>query len=287
MKKRSGLFLVFVIVFTLACNVGGSAPAMEANNIPPTLPPAVAVEAPTNTPAPAGISISANGTSFIIPQGVAGGATFVLIPESLGQQDMPYWSVYPEYIELSVNGYALQGTFHYPKIMIYPAVEYAKVNEGAEQITSALQTLLANQGAPLPANLPFLPMFNAAQVFHSNEQFLKFQNGTGIRFLTQFAQAPYPVNNNSLFYTFQGITSDGAYYVAAILPVNVGFLSKDGNPESPLPADGIPFDWNNLENIQAHFDLVKQKLNATDPNAFTPSLTALDALIQSIFAGIQ
>jgi hypothetical protein len=39
-----------------------------------------------------------------------------------------------------------------------------------------------------------------------------------------------------------------------------------------------------LENISQHFELVKQKLNATDPNAFAPSLTNLDALIQSITA---
>ena len=134
----------------------------------------------------------------------------------------------------------------------------------------------------MPENLPFLPVFNAGQVFHSNEQVIKFQNGTGVRFLTQYAQAPYPVNNESLFYTFQGLTSDGAYYVSAILPINAAFLSADGNPETPLPADGVPFDWNNFENVPQHFDLVKQKLNATDPNAFTPSLSNLDALIQSI-----
>jgi hypothetical protein len=134
----------------------------------------------------------------------------------------------------------------------------------------------------LPENLPFLPTFNAAQVFHSNEQVQKFQNGTGIRFLTQYAQAPYPVNNNSLFYTFQGLTNDGAYYISAILPINAAFLSPDGNPNTPLPADGVPFDWNNFENIPAHFELVKQKLNATDPNAFTPSLTNLDTMIQSV-----
>jgi hypothetical protein len=134
----------------------------------------------------------------------------------------------------------------------------------------------------MPENLPFLPTFNAGQVFHSNEQSLTFQNGTGIRFLTQYAQAPYPVNNESLFYTFQGLTNDGAYYVSAILPINAAFLSADGNPDTSLPVDGAPFDWENFENTTQHFELVKQKLNATDPNAFTPSLTNLDAMIQSM-----
>jgi hypothetical protein len=119
-------------------------------------------------------------------------------------------------------------------------------------------------------------------MFHSTEQILTFQNGQGIRFLTQYGQAPYPVNNNSLFYTFQGLTDDGAYYVAAIFPVNAAFLPADGNPDTPLPADGVPFDWENFENITQHFELVKQKLNSTDPNAFTPTLIHLDTLIQSI-----
>jgi hypothetical protein len=285
-KKKPGLFLIFVILFTLACNLGTSAPATDSVTVS-TVEATAVVEAPTSAPPLSGISISASGTSFVIPQGVAGGANFKSNPESPASQDMPYWEVYPAYIEFDLSGYALQDTFHNPRIIIYPANEYAKMNESAAASVTGLQTLLANSSAPLPKNLPFLPTFNAAQVFHSNEQFLKFQNGMGIRFLTQYAQAPYPANNKDLFYTFQGITGDGAYYVAALLPVSITFLPADGNPDTPLPADGVPFDWNKFENTQAHFDLIVQKLNAADPNAFTPSLTVLDALIQSVAAGIQ
>ena len=165
-------------------------------------------------------------------------------------------------------------------IYVYPVNEYLQVAPDMAELFDSLKAIIAGQ--PLPENLPFLPAFNAAQMFHSNEQVLKFQSGEGIRFLTQYGQAPYPVNNNSLFYTFQGLTDDGAYYVAAVLPINATFLSADGNPDTPLPADGIPFDWENFENMDQHFELVKQKLNATAPSAFNPTLTALDVLIQSI-----
>jgi hypothetical protein len=57
------------------------------------------------------------------------------------------------------------------------------------------------------------------------------------------------------------------------LPINAAFLSADGNPDTPLPADGVPFNWNNYENVTQYFELVKQKLNATDSNAFNPTLT--------------
>ena len=129
---------------------------------------------------------------------------------------------------------------------MYPVNEYIQVNPDVAAVIDKLKTIINSPGQPLPENLPFLPAFNAAQTFHSNEQPLTFQNGTGIRFLTQYGQAPYPVNNNSLFYTFQGLTNDGAYYVAAILPINAAFLSADGNPDTPLPADGVPFDWEQL-----------------------------------------
>jgi hypothetical protein len=88
-----------------------------------------------------------------------------------------------------------------------------------------------------------------------------------------------------LFYTFQGLTSDGKYYVAAILPINAAFLAADENPASPIPQDGIPF---NMDQPQQYFDAVIQKLNSTDPNTFTPGLPSLDTLIQSItVSGMQ
>lgn len=44
-------------------------------------------------------------------------------------------------------------------------------------------------------------------------------DGGGIRYLTQFGQAAGLITNPELFYTFQGLTDDGAYYVAAVFPV--------------------------------------------------------------------
>ena len=54
---------------------------------------------------------------------------------------------------------------------------------------------------------------------HVQVQYLDFKSGTGVRFLTQFNNGMAPVNNHDLIYTFQGLTSDGKYYIAAVLPV--------------------------------------------------------------------
>ena len=81
--------------------------------------------------------------------------------------------------------------------------------------------------------MPFLPLFNAAQVMHTHLQYLDFKNGQGLRYLTEFDQGIIPINNYELIYTYQGLTGDGKYYVAAVLPVNqrvieiVGFECDD------------------------------------------------------------
>jgi len=279
-NKISGSIVVFLTM--LACGIlTPSTPAQPGVEtvVAATFQALTPVAPPTQPPAN-GTLVAVNNISFVIPTGIGSGAQVETVEAVPPSDDMPWWEIAPTYHKYNIQGYPLIGTFHIATIYVYPVNEYLQVNEDMAEPFDTLKAIIAGQ--PLPENLPFLPAFNAAQMFHSNEQILTFQSGKGIRFLTQYGQAPYPVNNNSLFYTFQGLMDNGAYYVAAILPVNAAFLSADGNPDTPLPVDGVPFDWENLENINQHFEFAKQKLNATDPSAFNPTLTNLDALIESI-----
>jgi hypothetical protein len=273
-KKFTGLTIV--VLTMLACGL-----VAPPTPVQPGVETIVAAAPPTQTPV-SGTLVAVNNISFVIPTGIGSGAQAETIEAVSPSADMPWWEIAPTYNKYHIQGYPLPETFHTRTIYVYPVNEYIQLNPDIAALVDNLKTILNSPGQPLPENLPFLPTFNAAQIFHSNEQILTFQSGKGIRFLTQYGQAPYPVNNNSLFYTFQGLTNDGAYYVAAILPVHAAFLSADGNPDTPLPADGVPFDWENFENMDQHYELVKQKLNAADPDAFNPPLTNLDALIHSI-----
>jgi hypothetical protein len=137
-----------------------------------------------------------------------------------------------------------------------------------------------------PDQLPAVPFFNAAQVFASNIQSISFQNGSGMRFLTEYGQYPAPVNNHELFYHFQGFSNDGEFYIVAIFPIAAPVLTETGDPASALPSGGIPypfFDDPHPEALQTYYDSVANLLNATSPDAFTPSISQLDALIQSIW----
>ncbi len=149
-----------------------------------------------------------------------------------------------------------------------------------EEQVNALRTLLQTRPALAdldPArDLPFLPPFNAAQMFATQLRYVDFPSGSGIRYLTQYGQSLYPINNYDLFYTFQGLSADGTTYISAIFPVNHPLLPADGN----TPPGG---DWNAFfDQFEPYVAEVRTALDAQPPDVFVPNLTLLDAMMASI-----
>ena len=132
--------------------------------------------------------------------------------------------------------------------------------------------------------LPAIPSFNAQQAFASNMQMISFQNGRGVRFLTEYGQYAVSANNNELFYHFQGLTSDGAYYIIAILPITVPVIAETSDGGAVLPPGGIPYPYFADPNadMEAYYTAVTALLDGTSPEAFSPTINRLDQLIQSM-----
>ena len=245
------------------------APAEQPQAEQPTAEQPQAIQ-PENT-----LPASCNGFSLALPTAVASGATCNHVEASPGEVEDAYFMIYPAYDELGLDGYMLQGTFHKPQVIVYPAAEYESMNEAARDIIARLRQLLADKPAN-PDSIPYLPIFNAAQMMRSNVKYMDFQNGSGVRFLTQYGQAEYPINNGSLFYAFQGLTADGQYYVSATLPVSHPSLPADGS--SPPNGDWDAFSANFLNYIQD----TEAQLSAQPDDTFTPSLALLDQMMNSL-----
>jgi hypothetical protein len=146
-----------------------------------------------------------------------------------------------------------------------------------------LQALINGTAAANADNLPHITTFNAAQVFAAQIQTVKFANGSGVRFLTEYAQYVATANNSYLFYNFQGLTDDGKYYILAILPTSHPLLAFDEKPETIVPEGGIPFPgYDNPDAVAPYYDSVVTLLNQQAANSFMPTLTDLDRLIESI-----
>jgi len=300
--KKIILFLTIFIVVTLACDLAITAapatdpapqptntfPALEnPTQIPASATSISATEAPTSQPPSVdGVTVTYGPLGFVLSSGIASG--FVGDQFSRVEGDnVASWEETPGHTQITLDGYLLQGKFHQPQIFIYPATEYAVLNPAAFESIHRLDNILYGPGAPdLSQPLPAVPFFNAAQVFASNVQAISFQGGGGVRFLTEYAQYPAPVNNNDLFYHFQGLSRDGAYYIIAIsiFPITVPVLAETSEPGAVLPPGGIAYPDSTDPNadMEGYYASITNLLNATSPDAFTPTLSQLDALIQSM-----
>jgi hypothetical protein len=221
---------------------------------------------------PDGTAVNTAEISFFIPNGIANDATSAMTSDTEYPYSNPSGGDMPQHVKLTLNLYALSDTTYQPQIILFRSAEYAQYSDLTAGIVTALQSLQYVDGQPLPENLD-------GALFTAQVHAINFKNGHGIRLLTQTGQSPGPVNNKDLLYYFQGITNDGQYYIEATLPINAPFLSADFDINSPLPADGIPF---NMDDFGGYFDAVAQKLNETDTFSYTPYLEYLDAMMESI-----
>ncbi|NMB86843.1 MAG: hypothetical protein GYA17_00700 [Chloroflexi bacterium] len=286
--KRRPLYITILTLILLAglsgCNLpqaGGTPGPTPVDTLEPTqaVPaptelPAEPSAAPTQEPEPAGQAIEYAGVRFRLVPEVASGANMETVPAEPQTDEGPYWEAAPEYTHFTLTGYRLSDTFHQPAILIYPVQQFKDINPESAAPIDTLAQILADRSLPAE-HLPFLPIFNAAQMLVVQAQFLDFGSGSGVRYLTQYSQAVMPISSRSLFYTYQGITADGQYYVAAVLPIS----------HPSLPADDTPpgGDWSAFEeNFLGYLDDTIAGLNAQPDDSFTPTLSQLDAMMASL-----
>ncbi len=314
MKKLNLLFILFVLA-TAACGIiePDVPPTLPADAALPgtpvptqtPLPPTPTLEPPTPTPeifialtqaipgefqptepaANAGTTVTYAPLTVTLPDSIANGASGMNFPR-LDGEDAAWWEKTPGHLQLNLaDYYVLQGKTHQPVLYVYPAAAYAELVPAAFESMHRLNNYLyAPNTTPAPAELPGAPFFNAQMLFSAQILPVSFQNGSGIRYITEYAQYPAPANNTDLIYTYIGLTGDGAYYIIAILPLTSPVLAETSAADAPLPAGGLPYPFASdpAAPMDVYYTGVTELLNNQPATSFTPSLAALDALIQSI-----
>ncbi len=288
-RKTVTLLILVTILVSLACNFSTRTPTPEPPPItvpypdtlvPPPPIPTITEVIPevTDTSQPSadtGLLIQLNWFSFNLPPSVASSAQSTIVAVVSSSDQVAPWEVAPQHEEMTFTGFVLSDTFHKASINVYPVQDFIAIEPGVTDRVAELQKIILEK-SDNPGNVPILPLWNAAQVFLSNPVYLDFQNGSGIRYLTQYGQAIMPINNHDLFYSFQGLTSDGKYWISATLPVN--HPSLQATYDNPLPSDMDQF----YANYEQYTNLLRANLDTQPFETFTPSLADLDAMISSI-----
>jgi hypothetical protein len=278
MKRLVYLFAILSVLL-FACSIATTAtpPVVTSNPTSPVIPtatePPVATQPPvaTEPPAPQPNAIC-NELALFLDPALSSGYNCETVPASTEGMEM-----HPQYTQLTLNGYVLSDRFFTPHISVYPVQAFTPLyptNIPAD--IAALQALIGG-GSTGSNGLPLLPYFNAGQEFFAQYEVLPFGSGNGIRYLTQYSQYFDPINNHELFYTFQGLTDDGIYWISAILPISNPILPADG---STPPNGQSQEQFGN--NFATYIADITAQLNAQSVEDYSPSITLLDALIASI-----
>ena len=158
----------------------------------------------------------------------------------------------------------------------YGEPSYMEVVNQLRQLDTSDLSMYANAGPDyrIPS-LPFLPKLNATQVFRAQPRALNFENVNGIDYYTYFSQSAEPILDGQVMYAYQGITTDGQYYLSFSIYVETGLLQT-----TPIPQD---FDWDTFAaNYAGYLQDTFAAINSADAGTFTPTPADLSGFIQSI-----
>jgi hypothetical protein len=276
--KRQIPYFIAIAFLLLACSISVNLTPEPATPSQPTAVIFTVTAVPTEPPIQPVVqaNVICNQLSLYLDPALGSGYDCQTIAEASGA-DMPYFAINPQYTQINITGYVLADKFFSPHIDLFPVQRFSELApDGVPERVQELQNLIAG-GVPGDGGLPFLPFFNAGQVFYSQAAIVQFQNGKGIRYLTEYAQYAAPINNHDLFYTYQGLTSDGQYWVSVVLPITNSILPTDASN----PPGGQ--SWEDFTNsYEAYLSDITTQLNSQSPGSFAPTINMLDALINSI-----
>lgn len=212
-----------------------------------------------------------------------------VIPPYIDPGGMSMFGSEPGMTVFSFLDFPVQRPYGQPVLRVLAVDTFPCTDTISDQLLRELQAFLSQRppletqvniaaGDASKPGIPVLPAINAAQAFIASPQYLEFQNGSGVRFVTFYAQGISQITNGTVFYAFQGITSDGRYVVSAEFPLSAPVLPDSVDP-STIDFDAL------AQNYLDYLDETTAALGALPSDAYTPSLELLDRLIQSVRVG--
>lgn len=283
--RKIGVYFIFfaaLLAFVSACNPfsGAIVPTVP----PPTFQPPqsstvviVPTVAPTLEAFDTGIvpDVDFAGVSFILPISVTTEvADSAIVPAIAPTEDTPFWEVVPELVQFTLSGNEAVTTRQVAQIRVYPIADFGVQPEYAQVFTD-LYDLLQTRPEYIYNNVPYLPLTSNTQIIKSHIHYFDFQNGQGVRFITQ--QGPFAslITNQDLIYTFQGLTDDNQFYISASIPINHAILPPN---DLVTPRNQEEF----LANFGNYLGSTQNQLSSQSVNSFTPRLSDLDELFSSV-----
>jgi hypothetical protein len=286
--KRPLICLGFLLVFALGCSLftgTASTATSEPEGVESPQPQAEeqadatkepAAPKPDAQPAPSRpTNTTCHELAFFLDSKLADEAQCFLVPEAGGAGTEPS-ATNPEYTKTLLLGYRPSGRMMQPVISVFPVSGYRDLLPDIVDPAIALLQKLTSGSELRGDTIPIFPVQDASQLFVAQYRVIQFQSGTGVRYITQYGTANVPPNNHDLFYSFQGLTADGRYWVSVILPTTQPSLwDTAGNPTNS--------EYKTIDkDPEAYYAQKVELIDGFKPRTFLPSIELFDALVESI-----
>jgi len=222
------------------------------------------------------------GVSFQYDASLAAWVEVLEVEQFIDEMGESMYGSMPAYTEFQFRGFPVDG-IQPPRVQVFPISTFEPGSIAANGL-SALQAFL-NGNATLTPHInfdggqviPVIPPINAMQVFVAQPQYLDFDGGHGVRFISYYSQSVNPIANSDMFYIYVGVTDDQTFAVAAYFPLHTAVLPDD------YP-DMNNFDYEAFSaNYQTYMNETFNALQAATD--YAPTLTLLDQLIASLSFG--
>jgi hypothetical protein len=272
MQTKSSIWMAIVLCLMTACGA-----ARTPVHVTPTA---------SQTEAENTIRFTYGNVSLITPPFLSNKITAE--QRELREQSTPADDV-PNYLQINIREPwdVTDESGLYSQVLVYPLADLVQTHPEAADAVSKLQEILNQPGESLPVELPFWPRTYYSGVIgaplkshgqpalYVHAERLDFASGHGVRYMTLLESQPArPTRFDGLIYTYQGLTSDGKYYVSVILPILISHEDAIQNDLEALARLPVP-DWNG----------VAQGLSALGADPLYPSLADCDGLVRSLTVG--
>ena len=218
-------------------------------------------------------------------EGVAESYQTQVAPATAYDASMPPGPVgAPEHLAVTFDGESLdEASFGGRVIYLAPVEAYETLwldagSDTISQTVAALTTLLEEQPADPQPPLPVLPPAPATNDVAVQVAYLDVPglDATGMRWVGRFSQDLSPVMNFQLRYIFQGLSADGQTLISASFPITTALLPD--SMETMTADEQAAFD----ADPQGFLEATASALSFLSSDDFSPSLDALDAMMQSL-----
>jgi hypothetical protein len=155
----------------------------------------------------------------------------------------------------------------------YPNVELLALQNllTTQPDLAEFMTFDANDASAI--TLPYMPVYPAGQIIRARAEYVENASVRGVRYVTIYRQDASPFLGSEFLYTFQGLSLDGAKYISVVAHLDTTLF-----PAEMEAIDPDAFMATYEQYMQDSIDV----LNAAQPADFTPNLSVLDTLVQTL-----